>query len=107
MLASEPPNTLPSSLESSATWQNHGWAVARLYRASFLRDPDTDGMAYWTGRTWQGASLGSVASSFAGSGEFTRRYGALDNGGLRRPRRIRTCSPVRPIAPAGRTGSNA
>ena len=82
VLASEPPTALPSSLESSATWQNHGWAVARLYRASFLRDPDTDGMTYWTDRTWQGASLGSVASSFAGSGEFTRRYGALDNGGF-------------------------
>jgi hypothetical protein len=78
-LNSRPARDLISALESSTTWQSHGWAVARLFRAFFLRDPDTGGLAYWIRRTYSGVPLRSVGSVFAGSAEFLHRYGALDD----------------------------
>lgn len=78
-LQSAPSWTLISALESSSTWQHHAWAVTRLFRAAFLRDPDTGGLAYWIGRTFAGVPLNSVASAFAASAEFVHRYGQLDD----------------------------
>ncbi len=54
-------------------------SVARLYQAFFLRRPDIDGFAYWTGRRRSGASLSAIADSFARSPEFAKRYGSLSN----------------------------
>lgn len=53
--------------------------VLRLYRASFLRDPDAAGLRYWTGQVQAGVPLATIASAFAGSNEFRNRYGALTN----------------------------
>lgn len=53
--------------------------VTRLYRAFFLRNPDAEGLAYWSGQVRAGVPLASVAGAFAGSTEFQNRYGSLGN----------------------------
>lgn len=50
--------------------------IARLYAAYFLRDPDTDGLEYWSST---GLSLGVISQAFAESPEFVNRYGSLNN----------------------------
>jgi lysophospholipase L1-like esterase len=53
-------------------------AVDRLYRAYFLREPDADGHAYWSGRVASGEScLVDVSEYFAASPELAGTYGAL------------------------------
>jgi hypothetical protein len=55
-------------------------AVFRLYRAYFLRDPDTAGHAYWEEVLTSGRSdLAGVSHLFASSPEFDDRYDALDD----------------------------
>ncbi|MEM7273964.1 MAG: DUF4214 domain-containing protein [Actinomycetota bacterium] len=54
--------------------------VRRLYRAYFLREPDADGLAYWTGQRAAGVSLIQVSEAFAGSAEFIATYGATTDG---------------------------
>ena len=54
-------------------------AVVRLYRAYFLRNPDNAGFDYWVNKRVAGASLPSISAAFAGSVEFTSRYGQLSN----------------------------
>lgn len=54
--------------------------VTRLYTAYFLRLPDISGLTYWVGKARAGTTLTRISASFAGSSEFTRRYGALSNG---------------------------
>jgi len=53
--------------------------VARLYQAALLRAPDTTGLRYWVARSRNGVQLRVIASQFAGSPEFKRRYGTLTN----------------------------
>ncbi|MGN6695695.1 MAG: DUF4214 domain-containing protein, partial [Aquihabitans sp.] len=53
--------------------------VARLYQAALVRTPDISGLRYWVKRSRSGTQLRSIASSFAGSPEFKRRYGSLSN----------------------------
>ncbi len=54
--------------------------VAHLYQAAFGRSADVGGVGYWTGLLNAGAATPSlVASVFAGSAEFTTRYGALSD----------------------------
>lgn len=53
--------------------------VARLYFAYFLRTPDKAGLDYWVGRYRSGTSLPRISRFFAGSREFTNRYGPLTN----------------------------
>jgi hypothetical protein len=54
--------------------------VIRLYRTTFGRLPDGNGLAYWSGRLQRHASsLRSMAKAFVSSSEFKRRYGALDD----------------------------
>ncbi|MFP5323025.1 MAG: DUF4214 domain-containing protein [Acidimicrobiia bacterium] len=58
-------------------------SVYRLYRAFFLREPDSDGLLHWIIHArWFGYPLGAVAQDFASSPEFRARYGALDDGGF-------------------------
>lgn len=53
-------------------------AVARLYHAYFLREPDQDGLHYWVPVYRSGAMcLTDVSEYFAGSPEFVAAYGAL------------------------------
>ena len=56
----------------------HAAQVARLYDTAFGRDPDRAGLEAWRGFLDQGGpghGLGDVANAFAGSPEFTARYG--------------------------------
>ncbi|NLD77419.1 MAG: DUF4214 domain-containing protein [Acidimicrobiales bacterium] len=52
----------------------------RLYRAYFLRDPDSRGYAYWAAEFSTGRqSLGAISQSFSQSPEFVERYGSLSH----------------------------
>jgi uncharacterized protein (DUF1501 family) len=50
--------------------------VGRLYRAYFLREPDTVGLDYWINTRLDRAL---VSEQFAQSAEFRNRYGSLDD----------------------------
>lgn len=54
----------------------------RIYRAAFDRAADAAGLGYWIGAMDKGMSLPEVAAQFAGSAEFTGRYGTLDDAGF-------------------------
>lgn len=54
--------------------------VVRLYRATFLRPPKQEGVAYWVRQARSGESLEEIATVFAKSPEFVNRYGNLSNG---------------------------
>lgn len=54
-------------------------SVFRLYIAYFDRDPDADGLWFWVEKHETGTTLSSISDSFAESGEFTARYGAVDD----------------------------
>lgn len=53
--------------------------VARLYDATFDRLPDVGGLGAWTTNLRGGMSLAEINAAFAGSAEFTARYGQLSN----------------------------
>lgn len=53
--------------------------LARLYLAFFARIPDQEGFDYYIGERERGEPLDAVADEFAGSAEFSARYGTLDN----------------------------
>lgn len=55
-------------------------SVLRLYRAYFLRAPDSAGLAYWAEQYASGRrSLASISEFFARSDEFRARYGSLSD----------------------------
>ncbi|MBV9952688.1 MAG: DUF4214 domain-containing protein [Acidimicrobiia bacterium] len=54
--------------------------IYRLYRAYFLREPDTSGFEYWYVDAVFGDSLDHISETFAKSSEFVNRYGDLSNG---------------------------
>lgn len=53
--------------------------IYRLYRAYFLREPDSGGFNYWYGVYRQGYPLRAISNDFARSDEFQSRYGNVDN----------------------------
>lgn len=53
--------------------------IARMYDATFDRLPDVGGLGVWTANLKGGMSLLTIATAFAGSAEFTARYGAVSN----------------------------
>jgi hypothetical protein len=69
--------TLIDTLRKASPWDGRVGPVSRLYSAYFLRPPDTSGLKFWVGRSRGGMRLYAISSNFAGSSEFTRRYGAL------------------------------
>ncbi|WCO65028.1 DUF4214 domain-containing protein [Iamia majanohamensis] len=71
------PADLARALLGGAAWEGTLAPVVRLYRASFLRVPDADGLAYWEGRARSGTSVRSMADFFTRSREFVARYGSL------------------------------
>ncbi len=73
------PATLARTVLGGAAWEGTLAPVVRLYRASFLRLPDTSGLAYWEGRARGGTSLRAMADFFTRSREFVDRYGSLDD----------------------------
>lgn len=79
-LSSSPASDLPIALQASAAWDANAGMNTRLYRAAFLRNPDSNGLAYWVARRWAGRGPVSIANSFVASSEFDRRYGDLDDG---------------------------
>ncbi len=58
-------------------------SVARLYQASFDRDPDIEGLNNWID-LWEGEhyNLSQIADGFYNSSEFTQAYGNLDDVGF-------------------------
>lgn len=76
------PASLTLQLLGAPAWSNIAPPIARLYRASFLRNPDTSGMTYWLGPGRTNRSLVEIATYFATSQEFRTRYGSLDSGGF-------------------------
>jgi murein DD-endopeptidase MepM/ murein hydrolase activator NlpD len=54
--------------------------MVRLYLGYFLRVPDYAGLLSWINKVRFGMSLDVISNQFAKSGEFTRRYGDLDDG---------------------------
>ncbi len=50
--------------------------IIRLYRAYFLRQPDSEGLNYWVDR---GIGTKEISQEFAASAEFQNTYGSLSN----------------------------
>jgi len=73
-----PTQDFADRVEASASYG----AIWRLYQAYFLRQPDAGGMAYWVDRYQTGTSLERISDHFAGSDEFTQRYGQLGDDGF-------------------------
>jgi len=76
------PATITLQLMAAPAWANIAPPIARLYRATFLRNPDTGGYAYWLGPGRNDRSLYDIATYFATSDEFIARYGQLGAGGF-------------------------
>ncbi len=53
--------------------------VWRLYQATFLRQPDSNGLAHWVGAAQDGMGLDEIASYFTDGAEFRNRYGNVSN----------------------------
>ncbi len=75
---SESPEFIDKTETVGPSLTNEG-KIWRLYVAFFKREPDANGLAYWTGRYAAGASLQTIAEGFVDSDEFQERYGGLDN----------------------------
>jgi len=78
-LRSTPAATLITSLQASPAWDANAGMNTRLYRAAFLRNPDTSGLDFWVRKRWAGTSPVWIANYFTASSEFDRRYGSLSN----------------------------
>lgn len=74
------PSQLVSNLLAAPAWRDIAPPIARLYRATFLRNPETGGFSYWMGPGRGGRNLIAIASFFTESPEFKNRYGNLDDG---------------------------
>ncbi|MCU1368832.1 MAG: putative trypsin-like protease [Ilumatobacteraceae bacterium] len=78
-LRRRPAADLITSLQASAAWDGNAGMNTRLYRAAFLRNPDTAGLGYWVRQRWAGRGPVSIANHFTASSEFSTKYGALSN----------------------------
>ena len=76
-----PPENLVLELAAAPAWDGQAGSVTRLYRAAFLRHPETGGLSYWINARQHGQKLSTIATLFATSAEFQNRYGTLDAGG--------------------------
>lgn len=73
-----PSGALDSAVGFS-NWSPKQSPIIGLYRAYFLRLPDTSGLDYWTERYRTGTTLRQISDFFARSAEFVRLYGSLTN----------------------------
>jgi hypothetical protein len=73
------PGRFIAHLTSSNEADSRVHSVTRLYQAYFLRTPDYGGLDYWLDRRAAGTGINTISNSFAGSSEFSRRYGSLSN----------------------------
>jgi len=78
-LRTNPPADLIAALQGAPAWDANAGMNVRLYRAAFLRNPDTGGLDYWVRRRWAGSGPVAIANHFASSSEFRSRYGDLSN----------------------------
>ena len=78
-LATQPPESLLSSLSASSTWDLQGGVVIRLYRAWFQAYPSTSSMAAWLQRRRDGLYLASMSKLFAANPSRKARYDGLTN----------------------------
>ncbi|WP_421118499.1 trypsin-like serine protease [Aquihabitans daechungensis] len=76
-LKSSPPADIITSLQAAPAWDGNAGMNARLYRAAYLRNPDTSGFDYWVRKRWAGSGPVSIANHFASSSEFKTKYGSL------------------------------
>lgn len=74
------PTTWLSQQIQGRVYQARMGGVTRLYRAFFLRDPDTSGTTFWWNKVNSDWTLWRVAEFFSQSSEFNTRYGALGDG---------------------------
>jgi secreted trypsin-like serine protease len=74
------PAAFTLQLLAAPAWANTAPPIARLYRAAFLRNPDTNGFTHWLGPGRINRRFVDIATYFATSDEFRARYGALDAG---------------------------
>ena len=73
VVGSSPGEPLPYSSESPEG------TIYRLYRAYFLREPDSSGFNHWLQAYKAGYSLIGISNDFARSSEFQQRYGSVDD----------------------------
>ena len=78
-LRTEPPAALVEHLMRSTRFADPVESTIRLYRAMFLRQPDTGGLAYWVATRRTGRTLEATADFFVTSAEVQARYGGLTN----------------------------
>ena len=69
-----------SMASGAATTAEDARSVARLYSAAFDREPLPDGLNFWMDSLERGQSLQQIAARFRQSPEFSKKYGALDDG---------------------------
>ncbi|HWJ98977.1 MAG TPA: DUF4214 domain-containing protein, partial [Acidimicrobiales bacterium] len=60
-------------------WPTQVEPLIRLYAAYFGRPPDSSGLRFWSEQRANGRTLDRISSTFAGSSEFIRKSGSLDN----------------------------
>jgi secreted trypsin-like serine protease len=78
-LNNAPAADIITALQSAAAWDGNAGMNTRLYRAAFLRNPDTSGLDYWVRKRWEGRGPVSIANHFTASSEFRNKYGSLSN----------------------------
>jgi hypothetical protein len=71
--------SMAESFLNSAEYQNQVAPIIRLFFATYLRIPDTEGLAFWTAQFRAGMPLTTIAQNFALAPEFVQRYGNLSN----------------------------
>ena len=72
-------SSMISTLVDARSWGEQRAPVIRLYDSFFQRRPDANGLAFWTDRRKNGATVVQIAQAFAASPEFERTYGSLTN----------------------------
>jgi V8-like Glu-specific endopeptidase len=71
-----------AGLLDGPTYRARSGGVIRLYKAIFLREPDSGGLTFWMGEINRGVSLKRIADLMVRAPEFTTLYGDLDDGGF-------------------------
>lgn len=74
------PAAFTAGLLGGDAYNRRTGAVIRLYRAIFLRSPETGGLAYWAAEANRGVSLKRIADLMVRAPEFDILYGDLDDG---------------------------
>jgi len=72
-----PRSTLTSSLSTSPEWV--AAQLRDLYQRVLGRDPDSSGVAYWTGRVQAGMRLSDIGAFFYGSPEYFTKVGGTND----------------------------